>query len=91
VVLGIKERRFAPIDHLTLDDLVPADHFYRFLDRSLHLDFVRDLVADCYAPVGRPSVDPMVFFKLHLVLFFEGLRSERQLLALATDRLSVRW
>ena len=33
----------------------------------------------------------MVFFKLYLVMFFEGLRSERQLLALAADRLSVRW
>jgi hypothetical protein len=32
-----------------------------------------------------------VFFKLQLVLFFEGLRSERQLLQHATDRLSVRW
>lgn len=33
----------------------------------------------------------MVFFKLEPVLFFEGLRSERQLLRLAADRLSVRW
>jgi Transposase domain (DUF772) len=29
--------------------------------------------------------------KLQLVLFFAGIRSERQLLRLATDRLSVRW
>jgi transposase len=90
-MLGIKERLFEPIDRLTLDDLVPADHFYRFLDRSLDLTVVRDLVADCYAPTGRPSIDPVVFFKLQLVMFFEGIRSERQLLAMAADRLSVRW
>ena len=26
-----------------------------------------------------------------MVMFFEGIRSERQLLAVAADRLSVRW
>ena len=33
----------------------------------------------------------MVFFRLQLVLYLEGLRSERQLMRLAADRLSVRW
>ena len=41
--------------------------------------------------VGRPSVDPVVFFRLQLVMFFEGIRSERQFLRLAADRLSVQW
>jgi transposase len=40
---------------------------------------------------GRPSIDPIVFFKLQLVMFFEGIRSERQLMRHAADRLSVRW
>jgi transposase len=52
---------------------------------------VRDLVRPFYAGGGRPSVDPVVFFKLQLVLFFEGLRSERELMRVAADRLSVRW
>jgi transposase len=53
---------------------------------------VRDLVQDRYAAgVGRPSVDPVVFFKLQLVLFFEGVRSERLLMRTVADRLSVRW
>jgi len=57
----------------------------------LDLAFVRDLVRDSYAEAGRPSIDPVVFFKLQLVLFFEGLRSERQLLRVVGDRLSLRW
>jgi transposase len=52
---------------------------------------VRKLVEDRYAPSGRPSVDPVVFFKLQLVLFFERLRSERQLMKVVADRLSIRW
>jgi transposase len=91
-MMGQKARLFTPVSARSLDELVPADHFYRHLDRALDLSFVRDLVQDYYAvDVGRPSVDPVVFFKLQLVMFFEGIRSERQLLRLAADRLSVRW
>ena len=78
-VLGTKSRVFTTHPALSLDQLVPVDDFYRFLDAHLDLDFVRDWVAPGYAESGRPSIDPVVFFKLQLILFFEGLRSERQL------------
>src|SRR6187431_146564 len=90
-MMGRKERAFGPLPPLTLEDLVPPDHFYRHLERSLDLGFVRDLVRDTYAESGRPSIDPVVFFKLQLILFFEGLRSERQLMQVVADRLSLRW
>src|SRR3712207_3564703 len=90
-VMGTKVRGFAPLPPLSLEDLVPPDHLYRHLERSLDLAFVRDLVRGAYADPGRPSIDPVVFFKLQLVMFFEGIRSERQLLRVAADRLSLRW
>ena len=90
-MMGAKARIFAPISAMSLEDLVPQDHFYRHLEQSLDLAFVRDLVQTFYAAGGRPSIDPVVFFKLQLVMFFEGLRSERQLMRVAADRLSVRW
>jgi hypothetical protein len=34
----------------------------------------REFVQETYACKGRPSIDPVVFFKLHLVLFFEDIR-----------------
>jgi transposase len=91
-MLGPLKRRAPdhPIAH-SLDELVPADHFYRHLDAALDLSFVRDWVRDLYADCGRPSIDPVVFFKLQLVLFFEGVRSERHLMRVVADRLSVRW
>ena len=36
-------------------------------------------------------MDPLVFFRLQLVMFFENLYSERQLMRVLADRLSVRW
>jgi transposase len=90
-VMGTKLRNFAPLTDLSLEELVPNDNFYRHLEEILDLSFVRDLVEDRYAFSGRPSVDPVVFFKLQLVLFFERLRSERQLMEVVADRLSIRW
>src|SRR3954451_4294323 len=90
-MMGTKDRVFAPLPPVSLEELVPPDHFYRHLERVLDLGFVRDLVHEAYADAGRPSIDPVVFFKLQLVLFFEGLRSERQLMRVVADRLSLRW
>jgi len=90
-MLGSKARIFAPLVNVSLEELVPPHHFYRHLEASLDLAFVRDLVQSCYAAGGRPSIDPIVFFKLQLVMFFEDIRSERQLMQVATDRLSLRW
>jgi transposase len=90
-MMGSKERYFAPLIHVSLEALVPTDHIYRHLERTLDLSFVRELVQQTYAGGGRPSIDPIVFFKLQLVMFFEGIRSERQLMRHAADRLSIRW
>src|SRR5215213_6588068 len=90
-MMGTKERAFRPLPPATLEDLVPQDHFYRHLERTLDLGLVRDLVRDAYAEAGRPSIDPIVFFTLQLVLFFEGLRSERQLIETASLNLAHRW
>jgi len=90
-MMGTKQRNVVPLSHISLEDLVPQDHFYRHLDEKLDLSFVYEFVQQRYAQGGRPSIDPMVFFKLQLVMFFEGTRSERQLMDHAADRLSVRW
>src|SRR4051812_38962152 len=86
-----KARRLDDPIAVSLNDLVPPDHFYRHLERELDLGFVRELVRDTYAGIGRPSIDPIVVSKLQLILFFEGLHSERQLMRVVADRLSLRW
>ena len=90
-MMGSKQRSFAPFVQVSLEELVPREHFYRHVEHTLDLSFVREFVHHTYAGGGRPSIDPVVFFKLQLVRFFEGLRSERQLMRHAADRLSVRW
>ena len=76
---------------VSLEALVPADNFYRHLEATLDLGFVRAWTQGLYAERGRPSIDPVAFFKLQLVMFFEGIRSERKLIETASLNLAHRW
>jgi hypothetical protein len=80
-MMGIKERNCrAPPDDLSLEAPAPKDNVFRRLEERIDLSFVRELVLPLYADGGRHSIDPVVFFQLQFVLFFENLRSERQLM-----------
>jgi hypothetical protein len=57
-MIGKKERHFAQLINISLEELVPQDHFYRHLERALDLSFVREFVQTTYANGGRPSIDP---------------------------------
>jgi hypothetical protein len=48
-MMGTKARIFTPIAVVSLEDLVPSNHFYLHLDYVLDLSFVRDLVKETYA------------------------------------------
>jgi transposase len=86
-----KPRRLDEPIAVSLEELVPTNHFYRHLEATLDLSFVRDWTQELYSDRGRPSIDPVVFFKLQLVMFFEGIRSERQLIETASLNLAHRW
>jgi hypothetical protein len=53
-MMGTKERHFAPLILVSLEELVPQDHFYRHLERILDLSFVRK---SCNKPI-RMEVAP---------------------------------
>ena len=66
-MMGSKQRYFTPLLNVSLQELVPHDHFYQHLERTLDLSFVRELVHETCAGGGRPSIDTVVFFKLQLI------------------------
>ncbi len=86
-----KPRRLGEPIAVSLEELVPPGNFYRHLEAKLNLSFVREWTRELYADRGRPGIDPVVFFKLQLVMFFEGIRSERQLIETASLNLAHRW
>src|SRR3990172_12854244 len=90
-MMGHRSKRFKLFTETNLEALLPGDNFYRRLEEKLDLSFVRDLVRDRYEALGRPSIDPVVFFKLQLIGFFEGITSERRLMEMAQLNLAHLW
>ena len=55
-MIGSKQRNFTPLIQVSLEGLVPPDHFYRHLERTLdHTG--REFVHETYAGCGRPSIE----------------------------------
>jgi len=51
-----------------LSERVPVDNFYRRLKKELDLSFLRKMTKDYYGSEGQKSIDPVVFFKLMLMV-----------------------
>ncbi len=75
--------------HFQLSDRVPADNFYRMLDNALDLNFLYKATASFYGDEGQQSIDPVVFFKLMMVGYFENLSSDRRIMSTASMRLDI--
>lgn len=63
----------------TLEDLVPEDSLYRKIDESIDFSFIYEEVKELYCEDnGRPSIDPVVLFKLVFIEALDGLKSMRK-------------
>ena len=82
---------FSYLDPEQLYRHIPKANFYEQLARVLDLEFVRELTAPLYADrVGRPSLDPVVFFRAMLVGFFENIVADTELEFRLADSLLLR-
>lgn len=79
--------------YVDIESLIPPHHFLRKIDHILDLSFVRSLLSLSYysQAQGRPSIDPEVFFRMLLVNYFYGIRSDRRLCEEVTYNLVYRW
>src|SRR3954470_630750 len=70
---------------------IPRGHFYERLAKLLDLEFVYELTRPLYAEkLGRPSLDPMVFFQCMLIGFFENIVYDTELEYRIADSLTLR-
>ena len=76
---------------LDLSELIPENHLLRKIDQMISFDFIYDLVAPYYPTNGRPSVDPVSMFKMLLVGYLYGVKSERRLVQEVQLNIAYRW
>lgn len=80
------------LEMVTLEELVPADHLLRLIDRHIRFDFIREKTAHLYcADNGRPALDPVLLFKILFIGYLFGVRSERQLMREIQVNVAYRW
>ncbi len=76
---------------VNLEKRVRANHPLRQVKATIDFGFVREEVAHCYGRNGNESVAPEVILKMMFLLFFDDIKSERELMDIIGERLDYLW
>ena len=80
------------LEMFSIEDFVPADHLLRKIDSAVDFIHIYDLVEDLYCKDnGRPSVDPVVIFKMVLIQHIYGIPSLRRTVEEIKMNVAYRW
>lgn len=90
-MLNRNESRQMKMCFVTLEELMPQEHFLRDLDRYVDFSFIYDKVEALYSNTGRPSVDPVMLVKMMLIGYLYGIESERRLEQEVCVNIAYRW
>ncbi len=87
-----KTERQNEIEMVTIEELVPEDHLLRKIDQYIDFSFIPEKVRPYYSEDnGRPSLDPLVLFKMMFIGYIYGVRSERELERQIQTNVAYRW
>ena len=77
---------------ISIEDLVPKEHILRDIEKAIELNFIYEEVEELYCQDnGRPSIDPVVLFKIILIQYLFGIRSMRQTIKEIEVNMAYRW
>src|SRR6266436_4775059 len=76
---------------VNLEKRVRANHPLRQIKAAIDFSFVREEVAHCYGRNGNESVPPEGILKMMFLLFFDDIKSERELMEVIGERLDYLW
>lgn len=90
-MLGKRKPDHALFQMVTIDELVPKEHFLRKLHAAVDFSFVRDVVRPLYCEDnGRPSVDPELVLRMYVLAYLYEL-SENRLVDEISMHAGYRW
>lgn len=75
----------------TIEDIVPKEHLVRKMDAAIDLKFIEDEVESLYSAFGKPSIPPLVLFKLLIINYMFGINSMRKTCEECEVNLAYRW
>lgn len=64
---------------LTMEEIIPEKSLFRKIDKAIDFTFIYEAVKELYClDNGRPSLDPVVLFKLVFIQTLDGIKSMRK-------------
>ena len=75
----------------TLEEYVPENHLVRKLEETIDWGFIYPKVSSLYSDKGRPSVDPVILFKMIFINYTFGINSMRKTCEEIKVNLAYRW
>ena len=89
----VKERQNRnQVEMFSTEEFVPRDHLLRKIDSAVDFTHIYDIVEDLYCKDnGRPSIDPVVIFKMVLIQHLYGLPSLRRTVEEIKMNVAYRW
>ena len=80
------------VEIICIEDLVPQDHLLRKIERAVDFKKIYEFIEDLYcADNGRPSIDPVILFKMVLIQHLYGIRSLRRVAEEVSANIYYRW
>ena len=75
-----------------IDSFVSEDHLLRKIDDAVDFGIIYEIVSDLYCHNnGRPSVDPVVLFKIVFIQHLYGISSRRRTCEEIKKNVAYRW
>ena len=91
-MLKKKEEAREQIEFISLEMMIPQDHLLRKIENAINFDKIYEIVEPLYSEKkGRPSVDPVVLFKIVMIQHIYGLPSLRRTLEEVNMNIAYRW
>ena len=85
-----KERN--QLEFVSIEALVPKEHLLRKTDAAVDFNKIYEFAEDMYCPDnGRPSIDPVVLFKMTLIQHIFGIPSLRRTAEEVRANIYYRW
>jgi len=66
------------MEFINIDEKIPQNHFLRIINKHFNWNFIYEEVEKQYSIFGRPSIDPVVLFKIHILKFLFNIDSLRK-------------
>lgn len=80
------------VEFVSLEEMVPANHLLRQIDAAIDFNKIYEFTENLYCKAnGRPSIDPVVLFKIVLIQHVYGIRSLRRTLEEISMNMAYRW